>query len=302
MTAPTVDLEKRGFRAPGTGFMVGGSLIGALGAYLFQWSGARVLSPTELAPISALWTLFFILVTILLVPVEQYVTREVTRGRKAIPHDLIPTAVMSGIGALLGIAYIVVNYQTLFAGDPRYLIQIVLLVVGYALLFVAKGVLAGGRLFGQVGWVLIVESLVRLLAGFVFLWLVVDATSMGWAMVVGAFSVLALRWWRHDRGAIQEPASPARGFLLGYVGGSSSSQLLLAGAPLAVGALGGSAALISIVFITFTLFRAPLTLILSLQGRVLPYLVGLAHGFRRSPAMSCCSVRVSPVSVASWAG
>ncbi|MCI0545606.1 MAG: hypothetical protein L0Z49_14380, partial [Actinobacteria bacterium] len=83
MTAPTVDVGRRGFRAPGTGFMVGGSLIGALGAYLFQWYGARSLDPTELAPISALWTLFFILVTILLVPVEQYVTREVTRGRKA---------------------------------------------------------------------------------------------------------------------------------------------------------------------------------------------------------------------------
>ena len=35
--------------------------------------------------------------------------------------------------------------------------------------------------------------------------------------------------------------------------------------------------MISIVFVTFTLFRAPLTLIFALQGRVLPYLVGLAR-------------------------
>jgi O-antigen/teichoic acid export membrane protein len=35
--------------------------------------------------------------------------------------------------------------------------------------------------------------------------------------------------------------------------------------------------LVSIIFITFTLYRAPLTLIFSLQGRVLPYLVGLSH-------------------------
>jgi O-antigen/teichoic acid export membrane protein len=100
---------------------------------------------------------------------------------------------------------------------------------------------------------------------------------MGWAMVLGGFAVLAVRWWRYDTGEVKAPASPARGFLLGYVGGSSSSQLLLAGAPLAVGALGGSPALVSIIFITFTLYRAPLTLIYSLQGRVLPYLVGLAH-------------------------
>ena len=33
----------------------------------------------------------------------------------------------------------------------------------------------------------------------------------------------------------------------------------------------------SVIFATFTLFRAPLTLIFSLQGRVLPYLVGMAE-------------------------
>jgi len=61
------------------------------------------------------------------------------------------------------------------------------------------------------------------------------------------------------------------------VAGTSSSQVLLGAAPIAVAALAGSPALVSIVFVTFTLFRAPLTLIFALQGRVLPYLVGLAR-------------------------
>jgi O-antigen/teichoic acid export membrane protein len=56
----------------------------------------------------------------------------------------------------------------------------------------------------------------------------------------------------------------------------------LAGAPLAVAALGGSDALISIVFFTFTIYRAPLTLIFSLQGRILPFLVGLVGAARKS--------------------
>jgi O-antigen/teichoic acid export membrane protein len=84
-------------------------------------------------------------------------------------------------------------------------------------------------------------------------------------------------WWRYDIGESKERSAPARGFLTGYVGGTSSSQLLLGGAPIAVAALGASPALISIVFVTFTLFRAPLTLIFALQGRILPYLVGLAR-------------------------
>ena len=75
---------------------------------------------------------------------------------------------------------------------------------------------------------------------------------------------------------IRDSSSPARGFLAGYSGGTASSQLLLGGAPIAVAALGASPALISIVFVTFTLYRAPLTLIFALQGRILPYLVGLA--------------------------
>ncbi len=149
--------------------------------------------------------------------------------------------------------------------------------VGYSLLFAGKGVLAGTRHFAQVGWVLVIETLARLAAGIIAIQLLATATSLGWAMVIGGVAVLAMRWWRYDTGESKESSTPARGFLTGYVGGTSSSQLLLGGAPIAVAALGGSPALISIVFVTFTLFRAPLTLIFALQGRVLPYLVGLAR-------------------------
>jgi O-antigen/teichoic acid export membrane protein len=109
------------------------------------------------------------------------------------------------------------------------------------------------------------------------------ATSLGWAIVIGPFCVLFLRWWRHDGGDPDRPPTPAGRFLAGYAGGTASSQVLLAGAPIAVAALGGSDALISITFFTFTIFRAPLTLIFSLQGRILPFLVGLVGGESRAP-------------------
>jgi O-antigen/teichoic acid export membrane protein len=223
-----------------------------------------------------LWTAFFILATILLVPVEQYVTREVASGRKALPTDLRSAAVVALIGALIGGGFVAVTLDDLFRGDPQYVIQIVLLMVGYSLLFVGKGVLAGTRRFAGVGWILIVETLARLLAGVAAVVFIANAPSLGWAMVIGGFSVLALGWWRHDRGDPDQTPTPAAGFLAGYSGGTSSSQILLAGAPLAVAALGGSDALISITFFTFTIFRAPLTLIFALQGRILPFLVGLA--------------------------
>jgi O-antigen/teichoic acid export membrane protein len=277
MTEPLVSEDRRGFRAPGTTFMVTGGLIGAIGAYLFQVYGARSLDPVALAPVSVLWTSFFILATVLLVPVEQYVTREVASGRRALPADLKPAFAMAGIGAVLGGGFVLFTLDDLFSGDPVYAVQIVLLMVGYSLLFVGKGVLAGSRRFAGVGWILIVETVARLIAGIVLLQLVFDATSLGWGMVIGGFSVLALLWWRQDKGRVQEPAGPAGRFLAGYVGGTASSQVLLGGAPIAVAALGGSPALVSIVFLTFTLYRAPLTLIFALQGRILPYLVALSR-------------------------
>jgi O-antigen/teichoic acid export membrane protein len=277
MSAPVVDTPRRGFRAPGTGFMVVGSLLGALGAYLFQWYGTQVLEPGDFAPVSALWTLFFILATVLLVPVEQYVTREVARGRKSLPRDIRPGLVAVAVCAVIGLGFVAATLDQVFAGDPQYLLQIVLLCVGYGALFVGKGVLAGARRFEGVGWILIVETVVRLVAGVVLLRLVLDASSMGWAMVLGAFSVLGLAWWRHDTGSVDVEVSPPGRFLIGYVGGSAPAQVLLAAAPLAVWALGGSAELMSITFITFTLYRAPLTLIFAMQGRLLPYLVGLSN-------------------------
>ena len=277
MTAEVGEGQQRGFKAAGTGFMVAGSLIGAVGAYVFQAYGARAVGPDGFAPVSVLWTVFFILATLLLVPVEQYVTREVASGRKAIPHDLKAATVMAVIGALLGGAFVWFSLDDWFEGDPQYVAQIALLMVGYALLFTGKGVLAGSRRFTEVGWVMVVETIVRLLIGVLVIQVALGASALGWAMVAGGFSALALRWWRRDTGERRATHDPAARFLWGYVGGTASSQILLAAAPIAVAVLGGSPALISITFVTFTLFRAPMTLIFALQGRLLPYLVGLAR-------------------------
>src|SRR5680860_527642 len=77
----------RGFRAPGTALLLAGTLVGAIAAYLFQVFGIRTLGEAAFAPIAQLWTIFFILVTVVLIPLEQYVTREASRGRKVLRAD-----------------------------------------------------------------------------------------------------------------------------------------------------------------------------------------------------------------------
>jgi O-antigen/teichoic acid export membrane protein len=283
----TEPIPERGFRAPGTGHMVAGSLFGAFGSYLFQLIGGRALGTEAFAPISVLWTVFFIVATVMLVPLEQYITREASLGRRVLRTNLMPIVSVTTAAVAVGSIFALVTQQSLFDGKAIFALQLGLLVAGYAVLLVAKGVLAGHRQFKNVGWILFWESGLRLVAGIAFLAIVVNAEVLGWAMVLAPLVVLGTRFWRHDVAERRqsETGGHARSFLGTYIAGSAASQLLLAGAPLGVAALGGGPTLISITFVTFTLYRGPLTLIYALQGRILPYLVRLSEdgsaGLRR---------------------
>jgi O-antigen/teichoic acid export membrane protein len=282
----TEPISDRGFRAPGTGHMLAGSLIGAVGAYLFQLIGGRALGTEAFAPISVLWTVFFILATVVLVPLEQYITREASLGKRVLEANLVPIVSVTTGAAIVGGIFALITRESLFGGEYVFAGQLTLLMAGYSVLLVGKGVLAGHRQFKNVGWILFWESTVRLTAGVLFLAIAVNAQVLGWAMVIAPLAALGTRFWRHDVPDTRtHQVGKARSFLGAYIAGSAASQLMLAGAPLAIAALGGGPTLISITFVTFTLYRGPLTLIYALQARILPYLVRLSEegsgGLRR---------------------
>jgi O-antigen/teichoic acid export membrane protein len=286
MTGSMTGTPARGLRAPGTTTMILGGLAGAILAYAFQAVGGRALGDEGFAPVAAIWTAMFIIASVLFVPLEQYVTRETSRGR-SVREDLKAVLTVGTLGVAAAVGYVTFTLETpLFGGNATYIVVMALMMVGYTTLFTAKGVLAGNRRFADVGWLLGFEGVIRLAAGFLLLAVALDASTFVWAMVAAPTAALLLRFWRHDRSVGEVEPVGARRFLGAYIGGSSASQLLLAGAPLAVAALGGSAALFSVVFVTFTLYRAPLTLIYNLQSRVLPYLTAMAgegdhRGLRR---------------------
>jgi O-antigen/teichoic acid export membrane protein len=181
------------------------------------------------------------------------------------------------IAALIGVLFVFVTLDDGFLGDETFIVITAVLFSTYWLFQIGKGMLAGHRRFGLVGWALIGESGGRFALAVVFLSISPSAVSLGWAMALGALTVVLTRFWRFDHEAPSGSMSGASKFLGVYVLGSAASQTLLAGAPLAVFALGGSPEEISIAFLTFTLFRAPLTLTYLLQGRLLPYLVRMAE-------------------------
>jgi O-antigen/teichoic acid export membrane protein len=265
--------------------MVGGSLIAALGAYLFQIIGGRALGAEGFAPISVLWTMFFIVATVVLVPVEQHVTREAASGRRVLTwHGLLPALVAITFAAGVGLVFVAFTLDRAFLGDETFLLITAVLFVSYGVYEVGKGLLAGHRRFGLVGWAMIGESVGRLVLAIAFLTMATGATALGWAMALCAFTVLATRFWRFDHEAESGSLAGATRFIGIYVLASAASQTLLAGAPLAVLALGGSPEMISVAFVTFTLYRAPLTLTYLLQGRLLPYLVRMAETGDRAEA------------------
>ncbi len=264
----------RGLRAPGTARMIAGSLAGAVLAYLFQVYGTRALGAHAFSPIALLWTSYFIVATVILIPLEQFVTREASRGRQVLKEDRLPIALVIGVAALLLGGFAFLTNDAFFSGEPIFVVQAVAVTVFYGVMQVGKGLLAGHRRFAEYGAVLAWEGIVRLGAAVAFLAYSPSAPALGWAMVAAPFGVFLARPFRYDRETVSGVApTKASGFLSNYVLGSAASQVLLGAAPIGVGALGGNEALRSVVFTTFLLYRAPLTLIYNLQGRLLSLLV-----------------------------
>jgi hypothetical protein len=72
----------------GTTWLVIGSIVGGLAAYGFQVIGTRALGREGYAPIGALWTIQYLVWSVVLFTVETFVVRETLRapGHRALPH------------------------------------------------------------------------------------------------------------------------------------------------------------------------------------------------------------------------
>ena len=64
----------------GTGAIIAATALTALAVYLFQVIVGRSLGVEGFAPLGVLWTISFMVFTVLYLPVEQYVTRRLILG------------------------------------------------------------------------------------------------------------------------------------------------------------------------------------------------------------------------------
>ena len=259
----------------GDRWLAGGIIAGTLLAYVFQLVGGRLLGPDAFAPVSVLWTLMFLTGTIGLTPVEQYVAREATAGRRVLTRGSRAIGAVVALTALAAGTFVTLTRDALFLGEAGFVVLGVLVVAAMAPLFLARGLAIGQRRFDLYGLMLGLEGVGRLVVGGLGLLIVGGPVGLAWGVALGPALALLVPTFRFERHATLPPAGGAGRFLAPYIGASGASQLLLAGAPLAVAALGAGPATISIVFVTFTLFRAPVTIVYLVQGRLLNLLVRL---------------------------
>ncbi len=264
----------------GTRWMVAGSLVGAVLAFVYQRVVGTAMGAESFAAIGNAWTVMFVTATIFIVPLEQYATREASRGRDPLRADR-EVVLAIGVGtALVGAAIGWVGRDVWFQGSGSYTIILAAMLAGFSVYGLAKGILAGVRDFRDIGFFLIAEGIIRLGVAMVILRFTKDPGVVGWSLASAPLAFLVTRRWTFavvPEGDLPEGSVPGRTpaipFFSAYFAGSGAAQVLVASAPLVVKLLGGSDTSSAVVFMTFTLFRAPLTLIFSLQSRMLSALV-----------------------------
>ena len=285
-------------RSPGTTSVLVGSGLAGVGAYIFQVIGTRALGDEAYAPIGVLWTVQYLALTVALVSVEAYLTRTITVS--ASDDARVRRAVLT-LSGWVGAVAVLVGAGTwiwrgpLFqdAGDDLALVA-ALTVLGYGLLVLVRGHLAGMGRFQAYGAVTGAESMLRVAAALPVALFVSTTRSLAWTLPLGTFAVAA--WWlaagrrtqrtrdrRRDRDLahVATAALPGRStgsYLAATTTANAASQTLLAGGPLVLVPLGAGPAEISVFFITITAARVPLVFAFGgVLSRVLPALTRAAQ-------------------------
>jgi hypothetical protein len=264
----------------GTGAIVAATAYGAIAVLAFQATASRTLGTAGFAPIAVLWTVMFLLYTVLMLPAEQHITRAlvVTRSTSQLAKIRRDTLVAFGVALLLGVLFTAVTLERFFEGDIIYVAIIAAIVATRSFMATARGNLAGNRRFAGYGASIAVEATALLAGGLLVSVAGWPAASYGVVMAIAPLATMLARPFRHDHTEMEHMVDAQPGeFLLWLIVATAASQIIIAGGPIAVSFVGGSAAAVSVFFTSFALLRGPITSAYNLVARVLPDFTALAH-------------------------
>jgi O-antigen/teichoic acid export membrane protein len=297
---------------------------------------SHVLSEVQAKRVDLLWSIMFVIISVIYRPIEQLLSRTIAdrRARGHVQHSVrVPIAIQAGFAlAFLAIA-LALREQLIDNVFGHYSAMYYVLVVGtlaYAASYFARGWLAGHEYFGLFGALVLMESISRLcfaLAAALGVTSGQTAVALGIAaapfvslmVVPAAFS----RRSEEPHGApemeeldaalagpgtegVEEAVAAdelslrsGSGFAFAVSGVMLSEQTLLNAAVLTVDITSVNVALAGIVFNVLLIARAPLQLFQAIQTSLLPHLTGLeaTEGFEAFAR----AIKVTVLAIAAFA-
>lgn len=265
-----------------------GLAVAGLSAYGFQIIAFRVLGSEAYAALNGLWVTAFVLAPGLFLPLEQEVARAIAhRNATGVgSRPLIRRAAVLGLILVVGVLIALVAAkgpveERLLRGSDSLFYALIVVLVGFAIMSLARGVLSGNARFGRYGVVVGVDGFARV--GLAVVVAGVGYGTLGWFGVVFCVApfIASVAGLVGVRG-VAEPGPPAPmselstaiGWLLL---GSTFAQALSYSAYIGASVLATRSqdAELGAFIAGLFLARIPLLLFQAVQAALLPKLAGL---------------------------
>ena len=298
--------------------------IAATGVLTFAFFSiaSHVLPAVDAKRIDLLWSVMFVIISVIYRPIEQLLSRTIAdRRARGLPGQAlrVPMTIQAGFAAVF-LAVALPLHDTVITGvfDGSAALYWVLVVgtLAYAASYFARGWLAGHQYFGLYGGLVLMEATSRVafaLAVAVGIASGQSAVALGIAAApfISLFVVPAA--FARSRSKTPDPSPPSgpdsatlslrggTGFALAVSGIQLAEQTLLNAAVLTVAATSANPALAGIVFNVLLITRAPLQLFQAIQTSLLPHLAGLEAG-GGGDAGFARAIRVTLLAIAAFAG
>ncbi len=344
MAAATEAAEAEPRSGYGSGARILSIGIASTGVVTFAYFSVAsyALNDVDYKYISLLWSVLFVIVSVIYRPIEQLLSRTIADRRARGLHSghpmRTPLLIQAGFAtAFLAIALIfrTTIEDRLFDGSSALYWVLVVAGLAYAASYFARGWLAGHQWFGLYGGLVFMEATTRLLfAVAVAIGIASGQNVVAMGMAAAPFVSLVVvplafarvpsgnpseRWRARRRPKVfaapepdEEELDLARGgrFAVAVLAIMAAEQTLLNAGVLTVNATAANAAVAGYVFNALLIARAPLQLFQAIQGSLLPHLAGLEArgeaGDERSEAGGReqfeRAIRITVLAIAGFAG
>jgi O-antigen/teichoic acid export membrane protein len=298
--------------------------IAATGVLTFAFFSiaSHVLSAVDAKRIDLLWSVMFVIISVIYRPIEQLLSRTIA-DRRARGHEgqamRVPITIQGAFALVfLGVALPLHDtvVRGVFDGSAALYWVLVVGTLAYAASYFARGWLAGHQYFALYGGLVLMEATSRVaFALAVAVGVASGQTAVALGIAAAPFVSLfvvpaAFARNRSGRTPSAPPPGPdpeslslrgSAGFALSVSGIQLAEQTLLNVAVLTVAATSANRALAGIVFNVLLITRAPLQLFQAIQTSLLPHLAGLEAG-RDGQAAFARTIRVTVLSIAGFSG